>query len=275
MLLLTAENGFALAAALLYGAALWPLLRSLTSGGDWSTVPGISRNLTAVAVLLHLLALHGQIVRPGGLIIGLSHAASLFLWQCALFVWLMSYRRPLGYLYTALMPATAMAALASIYFGGRPENTTHMSWTVALHVALSMLAYGLLTLAAVQGASLALQDRLLRRHDASHWLKQLPPLQSMEQTLFQFMAAGFFMLSLALLSGLIFVEDLFAQHLVHKTALSLFAWAIFGTLLWGRWRFGWRGRTAIRWTLGGYLALLLAYFGSKWVLEVLLGTGWQ
>lgn len=269
------QAGLSLAAVILYASALWPLLRSLRTDGDWGKIPSVSHVLTAGGLVCHLLALEGQIVVAEGLKIGLSHAASLFLWQCALFVWLMSFRRPLGYLFATLMPATAIAALGPVVFPGTPENAAHLSWTVALHVALSMLAYGLLTLAAVQGVALALQDRVLRQHESRHWLKQFPPLLTMEQTLFQFMGAGFFLLSLALLSGLFFVEDLFAQHLVHKTALSLFAWAVFGILLWGRWRYGWRGKTAIRWTLGGYTALLLAYFGSKWVLEVLLGTGWQ
>jgi ABC-type uncharacterized transport system permease subunit len=88
--------------------------------------------------------------------------------------------------------------------------------------------------------------------------------------LFQMIAIGFVLLSLALLSGLLFLEDIFTQHLVHKTVLSSIAWAVFGILLWGRWRFGWRGRTAIRWTLSGFATLALAYFGSKLVLELLL-----
>ena len=92
----------------------------------------------------------------------------------------------------------------------------------------------------------------------------------MESLLFQMIAIGFAMLSLALLSGVLFLEDIFAQHLVHKTVLSLTAWLVFSVLLWGRFQFGWRGRTAIRWTLSGFAVLLLAYFGSKFVLELVL-----
>ncbi len=265
---------FAVAAALFYFAALYSLLRTIIGGSDSDSLPAISRWLAGVAVLSHALALEQQIVTNDGLSIGVSEAASLFLWQCALLIWLMSFRRPLGYLYFSLMPLTAVAALGSIAFAAQNGGPTAISWTIAVHVVLSMLAYGLLTIAAIQGVTLAVQDHLLRSHDTRHWLRQLPPLQTMEQILFQFMGGGFFLLSLALLSGLVFVEDLFAQHLVHKTALSIFAWAVFGTLIWGRWRFGWRGKIAIRWTLGGYVSLLLAYFGSKWVLEILLGTGW-
>ena len=102
----------------------------------------------------------------------------------------------------------------------------------------------------------------------------LPPLQVQESLLFQLIGIGFFMLSLSLVSGVIFIDDIFAQHLVHKTALSLVAWVVFGVLLWGRWRHGWRGRTAIRWSLAGAVVLALAYFGSKLVLELVLGRSW-
>ena len=85
------------------------------------------------------------------------------------------------------------------------------------------------------------------------------------------LTAGFILLTLSLLTGAIFLENIFAQHLVHKTSLSLLAWIVFAILLWGRWRSGWRGRRAIRWTLGGFSVLVLAYIGSKLVLELVLG----
>ncbi len=262
-------------AFLLYAAGLIPLLRALLSGGTWGDLPLLSRWLTAAAITVHAALLYLLIAREHGPHIGIAEAASLFLWQCALLIWLSSFRWPLGYLFLAMMPATAIASLGALATESKPDPHSPLTWIIVLHIVLSMLAYGLLTIAAVQGLVLALQDRLLRNHEPQDWLRQLPPLQSMERILFQFMAGGFFLLSLTLLSGFFFVEDIFAQHLAHKTALSLFAWLVFGILLWGRWRFGWRGKTAIRWTLGGYCSLLLAYFGSKVVLEVLLGTGWQ
>ncbi|MGH8120534.1 MAG: cytochrome C assembly family protein, partial [Gammaproteobacteria bacterium] len=130
-------------------------------------------------------------------------------------------------------------------------------------------AYSVLTVAAFQSVLLFLQDRqLTRKRPASIML--LPPMQIMEDLLIKIIALGFFLLSLSLATGLMFVQDLFAQHLVHKTVLSLLAWCIFGALLWGHWSRGWRGKTVSRWTIGGFLSLMLAYFGSKFVLELIL-----
>jgi ABC-type uncharacterized transport system permease subunit len=122
--------------------------------------------------------------------------------------------------------------------------------------------------------TLAAQDRLLHGHRPNRVVQALPPLQTMEHLLFILILLGFFILSLSLLSGLLFVDDLMAQHLAHKTVLSITAWAMFGVLLWGRWRRGWRGRKAIRWTLASYALLILAYFGSKLVLEQILSRHW-
>ena len=145
---------------------------------------------------------------------------------------------------------------------------------MTLHAAFSIFAAGLLTLAAAQALALALLERLLHQPQQLARTLRLPSLQASEDWLFQLIAAGFFVLSLALLSGLVFVDNLFAQHLAHKTVLSLLAWAIFGALLMGRRRWGWRGRRAVRFALSGYATLLLAYFGSKLVLEELLGRHW-
>ena len=118
---------------------------------------------------------------------------------------------------------------------------------------------------------LALQERALRRRRVdSSLIRALPPLTLMETLMFRMIATGFVFLSLTLLSGVLFIDNLFAQHLVHKTILSIVAWLIFGTLLFGRWRWGWRGSRAVNLTLIGMSVLLLAFFGTKFVLEVVL-----
>ncbi len=119
-----------------------------------------------------------------------------------------------------------------------------------------------------------LQDSALRSGRTVGWLATLPPVESLERALFSVIAIGTAALTVAILAGLLFVTDLFAQHLIHKTVLALVAWAIFACLLFGRWRFGWRGRKAARYTIAGFVVLALAYFGSKFVLEILLGRHW-
>ena len=104
--------------------------------------------------------------------------------------------------------------------------------------------------------------------------RSLPSVEALEAGTFQALTAGFAVLTLALFSGFVFVDNLFAQHLVHKTVLSCLAWVVFAVLLFGRWRFGWRGRTATNWALSGFALLGLAYFGSKIVLESILGRHW-
>ena len=133
-----------------------------------------------------------------------------------------------------------------------------------------MLAYATLALAAVLAVFLWLQERALRRREFHRWLAALPPLTELESLLFRSIAVGFALLTATLLTGVLFVENLFAQHLVHKTVLSLLSWLAFGALLLGRWRRGWRGETAVRWTLGAMALLVLAFFGSKFVLELVL-----
>ena len=137
-------------------------------------------------------------------------------------------------------------------------------------VGSSIVAYSLLTLAAMQAALLSAQESQLRRRQFRGPLSILPPLQLMESMLFELIWVGVIALTLSIATGFIFMDDIFAQHLVHKTILSILTWLVFGVLLFGRWRYGWRGRTAVRWTLSGFVTLMLAYFGSKYVIEVLL-----
>ncbi len=230
--------------------------------------------IALVALLLHAVAVREDLVVDGAIYFAFAASLSLFMWQCAMLTWLFTLIRPIGHLGVIIYPLAGASAALTWLPASPPTSSFGGGWPLGLHVLLSLLAYGLLTIAALQALALLMQDRGLRQHQGPAWAKHLPALETMEQVLFQLMAMGLFLLSLSLLSGLIFVEDLFAQHLLHKTVLSLCAWIVFATLLWGRWQFGWRGRKAINWTLGGYASLLLAYFGSKWVLEALLGTPW-
>lgn len=154
------------------------------------------------------------------------------------------------------------------------QEVAQAAWPLAVHVILAMGSAGMFAIAAILVVLLALQDSALRRGRTGGWLATLPPVESLERALFSVISVGTAALTVAILAGLLFVTDLFAQHLVHKTVLAIIAWAIFACLLFGRWRFGWRGRLAARYTIAGFVVLAFAYFGSKFVLEVLLGRHW-
>ncbi|HXH00654.1 MAG TPA: cytochrome c biogenesis protein CcsA [Xanthomonadaceae bacterium] len=167
-----------------------------------------------------------------------------------------------------VFPLAALALLGDTLRGPGPK--TALDWPLQLHAWLALLAYATLAIAAVIAILLWLQERALRRRDFHGWLRALPPLAELELLLFRTIAVGFVLLTATLLSGVLFVDDLFAQHLMHKTVLSVLSWLAFGALLLGRWRYGWRGAVAVRWTLTAMALLVLAFFGSKFVLELVL-----
>lgn len=257
---------FALGATLLYAVAVRLAWRAPPTPLPAWLVPA--------ALVLHAAALLGAIVHGGNLTLGVTEALSMFAWQAALLLWALCFVQPVQILGLAIFPLAAIASLAAAVWPTSITAIPLTDWKIQLHVVLSLFSAGFLTLAAAQAVTLAAQDGLLHRHRPNRVVQALPPLQTMEHLLFTLILLGFFILSLSLLSGLLFVDDLMAQHLAHKTVLSITAWAMFGVLLWGRWRRGWRGRKAIRWTLASYGLLILAYFGSKLVLEQILSRHW-
>lgn len=174
----------------------------------------------------------------------------------------------------ALLLLIAAALEAVFSEGAREFSMGRPGWELSFHVAMATTAFTFLTIGAALAIAQVLVDRRLRSRQPLGLLKILTPLESLESGCFYSILAGFALLTLALVSGAFFIENLFAQHLVHKVALAMIAWVVFGILLLGRWRFGWRGRKALRWTLAGYVLLGLSYFGSKLVLENVLGRHW-
>jgi ABC-type uncharacterized transport system permease subunit len=259
-------------AVFLYLAATLLLGRRLVSGvaaGPGSRLALISLGLGAV--ILHAGLIYSSIFTEAGINLGFYSAASLVMGLVALLMLLAALNQPIENLGIVVLPLAAIALLLDQLFTSQHLLVADGTPNIEIHIILSLLAYSLLSIAALQAVLLAVQDYQLRHKHPGGFMRALPPMQVMESLLFQIIAVGFFLLSLALLSGIIYLEDIFAQHLVHKTALSILAWLVFAILLFGRWRAGWRGRTAIRWTLAGFVALLLAYFGSKLVLEIILG----
>ncbi len=225
----------------------------------------------AVAVLAHTVSLAVMLLAPVGWMPDLFTAISLATGLVAGLFILSCLTRPLGSLGIAVFPLAAAGVLVGLN-APSPVASPDMDELLLGHIIGSMLAYAVLFLAAAQAVLLTVQDHWLRRHRPNGFIRSLPPLQTMETVLFELITLGFILLSLALLSGLTNLHDMFAQQVAHKTILSAVAWVVFAGLLWGRWQGGWRGRTAMRWTVSGFGLLLLAYFGSKVVLELILGS---
>ena len=265
----------ALASASLYVTATWLLGRRLLAGAEHGEGPAPKLPaFTMVAVATHGILLYLGIVADDGLKLGLFNAASLVAWVAALVLVIGALRRPLDNLGLLVLPLAAALIVPSVVWPDQRASTTAGGLGIEVHVLTSVLAYAVLTVAACQALLLAYQEKRLSGKRPRGVLNILPPLKVQEELLFQLIALGFLLLTLSLGTGIAFVADMLAQHLVHKTVLSWLAWVIFGVLLWGRWRHGWRGRTAVRWSLAGFAVLALAYFGSKIVLELILGDRW-
>ncbi|MFO8023961.1 inner membrane protein YpjD [Thiohalophilus sp.] len=261
----------ALAAILLYllaGVLLWRRLVSGTPAAPATRLRLLAPGLVAVA--LHGVLLWQVLFTPAGVDIGFYTIFTLVGWLAALLLLLSALSRPVESLGIVVLPFTAITVVLRLLSDEHNILARNLAAGLEFHILVSILAYSLLSIAVVQAILLYFQDAHLHNKQPGGIVRALPPLETMETMLFQMIGLGFIVLSISLFSGGLYLEDILAQHLVHKTVLSIIAWILFGILLWGRVQFGWRGRIAIRWTIAAFIALMLAYFGSKFVLELVL-----
>jgi len=254
-----------LTAALLYFAATAVFARPLTHRQPLPHALGMT--LAAGAVFAHAWVLFS--VHRGGVDLHFFAALSLVGACIAALCVLVNLARAVATLGVIVFPLTALLLGVDV-FAAPSTAPQPMDWQIKLHVVFALLGFSVLCIAALFAIFLWLQERALRLHRFGGIGAALPPLTLTEALMFQLIGAGFALLTLALVSGILFVDNLFAQHLIHKTVLSIAAWTVFGVLLFGRWRYGWRGRRAVRMTLAGMGLLVLAYFGSRFVLELVL-----
>lgn len=223
-----------------------------------------------IAAAAHSTMTYGLISLEGGLDLSFFNASSLFASLIVAVLLIVSVQRPTHNLFLVAYPIAIATIICALLFETSPEHLTYKNSGILSHIILSVLSYSVFTLAAGQAFLLYLQNKQLKSNHTSLLIRNLPPLQTMESLLFEMIWAGLILLSLGIISGFIFIDDIFAQHLVHKTILSIIAWIIFSSLLAGRKLKGWRGITASKWTLWGCLFLMLGYFGSKLVIELIL-----
>lgn len=238
---------------------------------------GAAGNLRAWerAAILAPLALHGWLLYQGmfarELRFGFAPALSAMMFLGVALYWIESLFYDLEGMQPLVLPLAAVAVPLPAIFPGLASAGAHADATAfKLHLALAMVAYSLFVIALLHATLMALVER--RLHQKGSFFAGLPPLLTLEQLLFRVIAAAFVFLTLTLATGVLFSETLFGRALRadHKTVFALLSWLTFGLLLAGRVLYGWRGRTALRWTLSGFVLLVFAYVGSRFVLEVLL-----
>ena len=253
-----------LSAILLYLLSAWT---QNNAPSKQSSKTGYFLSLSAWVLQSFHLYLH--LFTQAGLLLDLGATLSLTAWAVIGVILISNLRNPVASLLIFAAPVAAAAIAVDTLIVPTFEGRQFTSG-ILVHIVTSILSYALFAVAACQAVLLIYQNRHLKNHQSSRLVANLPPLQTMESLLFEVLATGQFLLSIGLLTGFLFLDDLWAQHVVHKTILSLVAWVIFTILILGHYRFGWRGRTAIRWTLWGFANLVFAFFGTKLVLEFIL-----
>jgi len=231
------------------------------------------RAAIGIVLVIHASSLAGAMFNAGNMHFSFSLALSLILGLAVLIYWLEGFRSRMEGLQPMVLPIAALCTLLPALF--RQTHVVAHAGAIGfqLHFLAAMLAYSLFTLAALHAVFMSLAEAALHRRAPSRRLASLPPLLTMEALLFHMLRIAFILLTLTLASGIVFSEQLFGKAIPfdHKRIFALISWVIFAILLIGRYVWGWRGRRALAWTLAGFVSLLLAYVGSRFVLEVLLG----
>jgi ABC-type uncharacterized transport system permease subunit len=267
-----------LVSALLYGALALYSWRTRWRVAASAPPPAATVNVIEHYGVLVPLGLHAVLIArtmfaPDGLHLGAGNAVSAILWLTVLIYWAGNFFYRLDGLQSLVLPVAAVAVLLpAVLPSVRPLPNTEMV-VFKVHLLIAMLAYSLFTIASLHVLLMALLERRLHDGGLPRVLQGLPPLLAMETLLFRIIWAGFILLTATIASGVLYSEELFgrAARFNHKTVFGVLSWIIFAALLGGRHIYGWRGRVAVRWTLTGFLMLVLAYVGSRFVLEVILG----
>lgn len=254
--------------------ALWPQLAFPRAAKPVASLPAATALwLLAAALLLHGWVAWRDVATPEGLDLSFANAVSVVAGLVAAVTWMAGLLATLPGIATVVLPVAAGASLLPALLTNPHRFAYGGEALAAAHVAVALISYAMFLVAALEALVLIGVEKRLRRHLPDPGSAALPPLLTLEHFLFRLVAAGFVLLTLTLASGMLFTEQLFGKPLMftHKTVFSVLGWLTFGALLFGRWRYGWRGRVALRWIIAGTVFVFLAYLGSKFVLEVLLG----
>ncbi|HEY4698323.1 MAG TPA: cytochrome c biogenesis protein CcsA [Gallionella sp.] len=233
---------------------------------------GAAGHLVLIPLALHGYLLAQDVFAGGGFNLSMTNALSMIIWLTLMVYWIARFFYPIGGLQALVLPLAAVIVLLPEFFptAHQLENTGLLAFKA--HITAAMLAYSLFTIAMLHAVLISQVESRLHHAMMPRVLQSLPPLMTMENLLFRMIGIGFVLLTLTLASGVVFSEQIFGKvwQFNHKVLFGFVSWGVFAVLLWGHHFYGWRGRIAVRWTVSGFVFLLLAYLGSKFVLEVLL-----
>lgn len=258
--------------AIAYGALAVYFWRAQARGEEDVVNRGALGHVVVLPLALHGYLVAKDILGSGSFNFGLLNALSLIVWLTLLVYWVARFFYALGGLQALVLPLAALVVVLPEMFPHEYALTNTDLLAFKSHVGAAMLAYSLFTIAVLHAVLMSQVEKGLHHGTLPRLLQNLPPLLTMEKLLFRMIAVGFVLLTSTLLSGAIFSEEIFgkAWQFNHKVLFGLISWAVFAVLLWGHYLYGWRGRVAVRWTVSGFIFLVLAYLGSQFVLEILL-----
>jgi ABC-type uncharacterized transport system permease subunit len=262
---------FLVLASLFY---LFSFARLLKAGNGYMV------GLILLGLALHFLGLMFQLFTEPARF-GFAQALCATLWFSLAVLLYESRTMDVRSLLRVLAPAAALTCGLAALFPGQLLPLSAARPSFVAHLLMGTAAYGVLFMAALHALLMVSAQRALQSatsEEGQHLgplrlIGELPPLMALEKLLFSLIGLGFMLLTLTLLSGTLFSGEVFGKafRFDHKTLFTILAWLVFAALLIGRKLRGWRGRTALRFTLVGFALLLLGYVGSRFVLEVLLG----
>ena len=268
--------------ALLYAVtaivAWWPAGRPAIASAGAPTIStpkgraSLERAVIALALAVHGAALGYSLFGGDGLNIGFSHAVSLIVWLVMLAYAFIGFdNQMLRIVALYLAPIAALVSMLPMLLPAH-RVVNYADWAFKLHFVVAILAYALYTVATLHALLMLFLEKHLHEGSVPPQLQGLPPLLRLEKLLFQLLGIAFLLLTATLVTGIFFSENLFGKafQVNYKTVFAAFSWVIFGGLLFGHLRFGWRGKLAMRWTLIGFVLLMLSYVGSKFVSEIIL-----
>ncbi|MBI5918516.1 MAG: cytochrome c biogenesis protein CcsA [Nitrosomonadales bacterium] len=255
-----------------YGVLAGYFWRAQTSGKGDVLNRGMVGHGVLLPLSLHAWLLSESMFSQGQFTLGLGNALSLMLWLTMLVYWLARFIYPISGLQALVLPLAAIGSVLPELLPAAHPTGHPTTLAFEAHIAAAMLAYSLLTIAMLHAVLISSVEKRLHHGTLPMPLRNLPPLLTMETLLFRLIWVGFVVLSLTLTSGILFSEELFGKpwQFGHKNVFGLMSWLVFAALLFGHRHYGWRGRIAVRWTVSGFVFLLLAYVGTEFVLEVLL-----